>query len=328
MSTADTILQLMNTKGPLLPVHAAKAIGSDILMASAHLSELASRKKVRISKIKVGGSPLYYLPGQEPQLENFSDNLNLKEKEVFDLLKQKKVVRDNAIEPAHRVALRQLKDFAFPLNVSFNNTKELFWKWHTASNEEVTNTIRQLITPPKPEVKGEPPEVQKPKPEVQKQIPVQREATKQKPLAKKPRLEKKIEKPIQKKITKPEPKKIEDELKEEPPKPKDEEIITSPFIKELNKYFSKNNIEIIERNIIRKGSEIDLIVKVPSNVGALTYFCKAKAKKRLNDGDLSSAFIQGQMKKLPVLLLTKGILTKKAQEMLDNEFKGMTLASL
>lgn len=309
MTQADTILQLINSNGPILPVHAAKAIGSDILMASAHLSELVSRKKVRVSKIKVGGSPLYYLPGQEPKLENFSDNLNLKEKEAFELLRLKKVLRDNAIEVAHRVALRQLKDFAFPLEVRYNNTKELFWKWHSISNEETTNLIRQLITPPKPkvepkpEVKKEPPTVPKPKQEVQKKIPI----------------EKKIEKP--KKPKKPE--EIEKEVK-----PKIEKDITSPFTKHLEKYFSKNNIQIIERNIIRKGSEIEFVIKVPSNVGSLMYFCKAKSKKRINDGDLSSAFIQGQTKKLPVLFLTKGALTKKAQEMLENEFKGMTLAQL
>ena len=307
MTQADTILQLINSNGPILPVHAAKAIGSDILMASAHLSELVSRKKVRVSKIKVGGSPLYYLPGQEPKLEGFSDNLNLKEKEAFELLRLKKVLRDNAIEAAYRVALRQLKDFAFPLEVKYNDTKELFWKWHSISNEETTNLIRQLITPPKPkvepkpELKREPPKV-KPKQEVQQKIPV-----------------KKIERPKKPKI---EPK-IEKEVK-----PKIEEDITSPFIKQLEKYFSKNNIQIIERNIIRKGSEIEFVIKVPSNVGSLMYFCKAKGKKRINDGDLSSAFIQGQTKKLPVLFLTKGALTKKAEEMLENEFKGMTLAQL
>ncbi|MBW2983744.1 hypothetical protein KY361_01370 [Candidatus Woesearchaeota archaeon] len=308
MTQADTILQLINSNGPILPVHAAKAIGSNILMASAHLSELVSRKKVKVSKIKVGGSPLYYLPGQEPKLENFSDNLNLKEKEAFELLRLKKVLRDNAIEAAYRVALRQLKDFAFPLEVRYNDTKELFWKWHSTTPEETNDLIRQIITPPKPtpELKREPPKV-KPKQEVQQKIPVE-----------------KVERPKKPKI---ESKEIENEVKQET-KPKVEKDVTSPLIKQLEKYFSKNNIQTIERNIIRKGSEIEFVINVPSSVGSLTYFCKAKSKKRINDGDLSSAFIQGQTKKLPVLFLTKGTLTKKAQEMLENEFKGMTLAQL
>ena len=121
-------------------------------------------------------------------------------------------------------------------------------------------------------------------------------------------------------------KEILSQVEEEPKLP--EENITSPFINELEKYFSKNSIEIIEKTVIRKASEMEYVIKVPSNVGSLVYFCKAKAKKKVNDGDLSSAFIQGQTKKLPVLFLTKGELTKKAKEMLDNEFRGMTLSEL
>ncbi|MBW2979938.1 hypothetical protein KY360_00795 [Candidatus Woesearchaeota archaeon] len=317
MSAADTILQLINSNGPVLPVHVAKAIGSDILMASAHLSELVSRKKVRVSKIKVGGSPLYYLPGQESKLENFSDNLNEKEKEAFLLLKGKKVLKDTKLAPAHRVALRQLKDFAFPLDVTYNNTKELFWKWHSVTQEETSSLIKQSIALPKPkvqkpEIKREEPAIPAKPKEIQKKIPIEREkkTEKEKPKERKPKAE---------------PKEIQKEIR---PKETKEQEITSPFIKELTKYFSKNNIEVIERNIIRKDSEIEFMVQVPSNVGSLTYFCKAKSKKRISDGDLSSVFIQGQTKKLPVLFITKGILTKKAQEMLKNEFKGMTLAQI
>ncbi|MFC1704829.1 hypothetical protein ACFLZ6_00700 [Nanoarchaeota archaeon] len=325
MSAADTILQLMGSNGPLLPVHAAKAIGSNILMASAHLSELVSRKKAKVSKIKVGGSPLYYLPGHEAKLENFSDNLNEKEKEAFELLKQKKVVKDSAIEPAHRAALRQLKDFAFPLDVTYNNNKELFWKWHSTNSEETNNIIRHIITPPKPKLEPKPEVkkeelkvVEKPKPEIQQKTLVEKKV--EKPKQAKPKPEQKIEKELKK------------EIKQEEPQPEQTkqplEDITSPFIKELTKYFSKNNIDVTERTILRKDSELEFVITVPSSVGNLTYFCKAKSKKRINDGDLSSAFIQGQMKKLPVLFLTKGILTKKAQEMMKNEFKGMTLAEL
>jgi hypothetical protein len=299
MSNEEKILQLINSNGPVLPIHVAKTIGSNTLMASAHLSELVSRKKLKVSKIKVGGSPLYYIPGQEIRLEGFSDNLNHKEQEAFSLLKQKKVLKDNTLTPPHRVALRQLKDFAFPLEVTHNNQKDLFWKWHSITQEETSNLIREIITP-------KPKQVPKPKPEIKQEQP---------------------KKEIQKKIPVEKPKPKETKQKPEPTK-KPEKDVTSKFIDSLERYFSKNNIEIIEKNIIRKDSEIEFVIKVPSNVGSLTYFCKAKGKKRITDGDLSSAFIQGQTKKLPVIFLTKGALTKKAQEMLEREFKGMTLAQL
>jgi len=69
-------------------------------------------------------------------------------------------------------------------------------------------------------------------------------------------------------------------------------------------------------------------VDVPSPVGKLSYFCRANNKKRVADPDLASAFVQGQFKKLPVLFITPGKLTKKAQGMLKNEFKHLTLSFL
>ena len=67
---------------------------------------------------------------------------------------------------------------------------------------------------------------------------------------------------------------------------------------------------------------------MPSAVGSLIYYCKARSKKRISDSDLSSAFVQGQLKKLPVLFLTKGELTKKAKEMLSKEFKSIKIKKI
>jgi len=60
-----------------------------------------------------------------------------------------------------------------------------------------------------------------------------------------------------------------------------------------------------------------------SSVGYLRYYCKAKAKKRVNDGDLSSAYVQGHLRKLPVLFLSYGEPTKRAKEMLGKEFRNI-----
>ena len=54
----------------------------------------------------------------------------------------------------------------------------------------------------------------------------------------------------------------------------------------------------------------------------------AEDKKLLNDKDLAMASIQGQAKKLPVLFLTKGQLTKKASEMLLKEFKSIKIRKI
>ena len=62
-------------------------------------------------------------------------------------LKNKKVIRDKSAGPWQRVALKELKDFAIPLNVGFGGEYELFWKWYLTTNEEAKGLIKELIKP-------------------------------------------------------------------------------------------------------------------------------------------------------------------------------------
>ncbi len=131
MPTQDTskikekIISIIRLRGPSLPVHIAKEIGLSILFASAFLSELFHEKKINISNLKIGNSPLYFIPGQESQLEKFSQYLKSKEKDAFILLKDKKFLKDNEQEPAIRVALREINDFAIP----FKKNEENYWRY-------------------------------------------------------------------------------------------------------------------------------------------------------------------------------------------------------
>ena len=159
MDNRDKILAFIERKGPVLPVQIGKEISMNILMSSAHLAELTDSKKLKISSLKVGGSPLYYLPGQEAMLEKFAVNLNEKEKRAFDLLSEQKILKDTEQTPLMRVTLREIKDFAVPIYVTYNENKEMFWKWHTASDEDVEKLIKTKLN-----IKEEPkvePEIQK-----------------------------------------------------------------------------------------------------------------------------------------------------------------------
>ena len=298
MDIRQRILDLMKIKGPIIPSQISKEIGLDILMTSAHLSELSSNGKLRISSLKVGGTPLYYLQGQESLLQNFSQNLHEKEKKAFDMLKDKKILEDKELEPVVRVALRQIKDFAVPLHVTHQNSTELFWKWHLLSKDEASPLIKLLLD---------------------KKITHEKEANEMVP-------QKEIkDKIIEKEEAKKEIKKI---IEEKPKEIKKLIAKTDSFLSEIKSYFSKNKIMIKNTEIIRKNSETDFILEVPSGIGTLEYYCKAKNKSRISESDLSSAYIQGQIKKLPVLFLTKGELTKKAKEMLSKEFKNINISKL
>ena len=312
MDKRNKILEIIKVKGPVLPVQVSKEIGMDILMSSAHLAELTASNLVKISHVKVGGSPVYYLPGQESMLQKFIGSLNDKEKKAYDLLNNSKVLRDREQEPVIRVALRVLRDFAKPLNVTYNNQSEIFWKWYLISDEEASSLIK-----PRLEL-------------LNKEVP-QQEARKEEP-----RLEQKkesIEKPVQKTIAKqniqqtiPEKQeKINENITEKAPaiqkekikKPKQDK--EDEFLSQLSKFFEKSSIQVISSEVIRKNAEIDLIVEIPSVVGNLQYYCKAKNKKRVSDSDLSSAYVKGQLRKLPVLFISTGELSTKAESMLTKE---------
>ena len=134
MTDQDKILQFLRMIGPTIPAKVAKHLNTQILLTSAHLSDLISQGKVKISHLKIGGTPLYYLPGQEYQLYQFAPgNLNPKDAQVLHRLKEEKVLQESDLDLLGKVSLRGLRDFAVPLHVTLNGRKELFWKWHLLS---------------------------------------------------------------------------------------------------------------------------------------------------------------------------------------------------
>lgn len=296
METREKIVEIVKVKGPVLPVQISKEIGTNILMASAHLAELTASQRLKISTIKVGSSPLYYLPGQESMLQKFTGNMNDKEKKAYDSLQQNKILRDSEQEPVIRVALREIKDFAVPLNVTHDDSKEVFWKWYLTPNDEAEKIIKgKLDILEKPIEK----KIEEKKPEIQKQI-VKEKAAPTKQEAEKPKETKKY-------------------------RPRDKEDI---FLKDLMKFFEKNKISIINSEIIKRNLEIDFIVEIPSVVGNLQYYCKARNKKKINDSDLSHAYVKGQLKRLPVIVLSPGELSAKASEMIGKELSNLTFKKI
>ena len=154
----EDIITFIRNKGPIVPMDLANNMKVESYIASAHLSDLLSKKLIKISNLKMGSSPLYFLPEQKKMLEGFSDYLHQKDKIAFNELKERLVIRDSKILPLLRVSLRNIKDFAVPLEVTYKNKKEIFWKFYSLSNDEASDNIRKLLLP-KNEVK--PVEVEK-----------------------------------------------------------------------------------------------------------------------------------------------------------------------
>ena len=293
MDKNQAILEIISRKGPVIPVQVSKEINDNIMMASARLSELLSSKKIKISSLKIGGSPLYYLPGQEEKLRNFANNLGGVDRKAYDLLEQSKVLRDAAMEPAIRVALRQIKDFAVPLQVSYQEKTEIFWKWYLIENKEVEIAIKDILD----------------------SISKSHEMLQPQALQKTPE-QTRLEKP------KEEIKKPEETTKKEIQKTR-KPTQKINFLNEINGFFSKAKINIIDTKEIKKNSEFDMLIELNTQLGNVKYFCKAKNKKNISEGDLSSALVSAQSKGLPLLFITNGKASKKSQEKLKTDFKNI-----
>jgi len=85
------------------------------------------------------------------------------------------------------------------------------------------------------------------------------------------------------------------------------------------------NINILESNLVRKNREVEGKIKINSDLGILEYYFLAKNKKSLNEADLSLANDRGRKNKLPVLFLSNGNLSKKAEKYLDENLKGRVI---
>ena len=133
----EGILSALRLRGPSLPVRIANTIGLSPLFTAAFLSELKAEQKLKVSNMKVGSSPLYYLEGQEEKLTNFIEHLNQREREAVELLKKEKVLLDSEQEPVVRVALRATKDFAVHVKVRVDGELKLFWKYFLLKDEQI-----------------------------------------------------------------------------------------------------------------------------------------------------------------------------------------------
>jgi len=308
MQDQDKILQFLRSIGPTIPSKVAKNINTDILFASAHLSDLSAQGKVKISNLKIGGTPLYYLPGQESQLFNFAqNNLNPKDFIVLERLKQEKIFRESTLDLLTKVALRALKDFAIPLIVNMQDKSELFWKWHLLGDEETNQRIGAMLNPNEKneEIILTPPPQELPLTQMSETKPTL-ESSKPMVQEKLPSLLSEPEKPFIDKTEK---------IKE---KPKKKRVpINDDLLEDSEAYFKKMKIQIDQKETLRKNAELNFILKVPSVVGLMTYFCKVKNKAKCDEKDLAAAYMEAQMKKLPLLFLYTQDLNKKATDMLE-----------
>jgi hypothetical protein len=114
------------------------------------------------------------------------------------------------------------------------------------------------------------------------------------------------------------------------PSPAKKPVATAPpgsFADKVMKFLAEKGISIDQMLLVKKG-EVECVISVPSPVGNMMQFCKAKEKKTISDGDLATAILEGQRHSLPVLFISTGSLSKKAQQLLDSSKKSLSFVRL
>ncbi len=314
MNRRDAALDFLKRNGPSLPSALAHYLGSSIIIASAVLSELAAHKLVKISKLKIGGSPVYYLSGQEPQLESiFYSRLNDKDKKTYDLLKSKRILKEDELDPLTRVSLRNLGDFAVPISVNISGEKLLFWKWFLVDEAELKSLLDSYFDKKKNTVNNNPSNIENRDKEsnvenIKRDKEIKREAQSNK--------EKENEKANNKEVKKEKKEGGLEEFidKNKSNKPFDISNVDSDFFKSAVDFLKSSNCQIISYSKLSK-REMEFVVDFSSPFGSMRLYCYAWDKKKFNDSDISKVFLNAYLKKLPAVLLTKGELTKKAKNL-------------
>lgn len=313
----EVVLNIVRAKGPVIPNDLKQQLKlGDTILLGAMLSELASKGLVKISSVKRGGSPFYYDPANPASLEKAASYLNEKDKRTYDLLKEAKVLRDDEHEALTRVSLRNIKDFAVPFTVKTADGDALYWRYYLVTEKEA-EYLAHGGTQVTPETQPTPPPAATEQPSAASPAPASSEP-------KKPRRAKKEQAPAAATLA------GQQQLGQMAPGAAPPVIVPLPsddFAKKVRTFFDENKIVVVEQKVLKKG-EFDFVIEMPTPVGPVSYFCKAKAKKTNNEGDLAAAKLQGAARNLPTLYLTNGELNRRAQEMLGNELKGLVVKKL
>ncbi len=289
MPTQDTsaikekIISFLKTNGPGLPVQIARQIDMSPLFASAFLSELLAEKKLKISSMKVGSSPLYFLPGQENLLANFSQYLKSREKDAYEILKNKKFLKDAEQEPAIRVALRAIRDFAIP----FRRKEEIHWRYFIIPESEFPYEKEEprKENPPEEIVEDSKEEDENPSEEKPKKLEIFDNTKKELPK----------KNPTKKKKSK-----------------KSSSNGNEKFFNQVKEFLNEKNFELLDIESFSK-DEISLRIRAREKEHLLL----AYKKKRICEEDLIKANKKASEMNLPYIVACSGEPLKKVSEFVD-----------
>ncbi len=337
--TPDAVIAYIAQHGPAVPNQIRQALAAqDNFVVGAVLSELAGSGKLALTRLTHGTSKFYYDPKHPELLEALGVHLGEKDRRAFELLKEQRVVRHSELSALNRAAIAVIADFSRVLPVETPTGEERFWRYYLVSEDEAFDMIVARWFPSHVQKKESKSPEQTPQAIEPPQTKVIVAPEPVSALATAPTVEAApvavtaapITKQKTRKASKLEKRTADTALETKKPKvasstkTKRAPAAPSDFSQGIADYFGVRNIKLDE-DLGSTKIEMTALVRVPSAIGEMRYFCKAKTKKITTDGDLASAFLEAQSRGLPLLYLAAGTLSKKSQEALPT-LKGAVVA--
>ncbi|HIJ11139.1 TPA: hypothetical protein HA278_03730 [Candidatus Woesearchaeota archaeon] len=307
----DRALDFIGKTGPVLPIQISKELNIDTMFSGAVLSELVNEGKLKVTThLRVGGSPVYFIEGQEAKLEDYMGNLNERDIGTIRVLKEKGIMNDKDCTPLQRVSFRIVKDFAKSIVLKRDNgEKEVFWRYYLIDEDAAKEKILEMVKVRKIRKDAQKTvEEFKEEPSLGKNVREERGFSEKKAVREEREYEE-MEKPLER----------APEVKEVPRVKK----VLGDSVKE---FFRVNGITVWEEKVIRKGKDVNYIVSFDSRVGNVKYFAKFRDKKRITEGDISLAF--NEAGNFPLLFLSRGELTKPGKRLLEGDLKGVVFKKI
>jgi hypothetical protein len=328
----DKVLEIVQKSQGVLPVEVASKLGVDSFLANAYLSQLAETGKIVRSNTRIGGTNLYFIPGQEKLAESKISSIleqakktakmyapegaasrtnpeieqkrqafaeRLREIEEKEPKKGKKVIPNAIPEPGHKV---------MPITIKHVSQEVVGADPGRAIGGQL---MPKLVIEPK--VKE--PEPEEPIKEILTPAVQEKLETKEEPIAAEPEFEEVAYNELEIKTG-------IDEL----PGDGIREVIEKTFLKKPEKPMEPGPLvdaalamlvdagsDIIFRELKRKGKEADIAFDLPTKIGNIRMLAIVRDKKSITEADLSMAYTEGVNRKMPVVFMTNGKMTKTAQ---------------
>lgn len=113
---------------------------------------------------------------------------------------------------------------------------------------------------------------------------------------------------------------IKEEVQKELKTEKIEKIVSLSELEKEIEEMLRSFSEIIEKKVVKKNNEINYVVASNTSFGKTSFYVKVKRKQKISESDLSLAFTEGNRKRMPVIFITDGEISKKVENFREKNF--------